>query len=59
MQGCDGGSWPMAVSTVQYRDSSMLFLTETWQKDTIDNSSIGVTGFSDPVRMDRDPVVTE
>lgn len=42
----------------EYRDSCLLCFTETWLKDTIDNSLLQVVGFSDPVRTDRDPQVT-
>ncbi len=42
----------------EYRDSCLLCFTETWLKDTIDNSLLRVAGFSDPVRTDRDPQVT-
>ncbi len=42
----------------EYRDSCLLCFTETWLKDTIDSSSLRVTGISDPVRTDHDALVT-
>ena len=42
----------------EYRESCLPCLTETWLKETIDNSTHRITGFSDPIRLDRDTQVT-
>ena len=43
----------------EYRDSCLLCFSETWLKPTIDNASLRVTGFSEPIRADRDPLLAE
>lgn len=42
----------------EYRESCLLCFTETWLKDTTDNSTLRIIGFSDPIRRDRDAQVT-
>lgn len=42
----------------EYRESCLLCFTEIWLKETIDNSSLRITGFSDPIRLDRNALVT-
>lgn len=42
------------VGLSEYRESCLLCFNETWLKETIDNSTQQVTGFSDPIRLDRD-----
>ena len=42
----------------EYRDACLLAITESWLKDSDLDSSYIIKGFGAPVRMDRDPKVT-
>ena len=42
----------------EYREASLLCLTETWLDDTIANGCLRIDGFSGPIRQDRSAVST-
>lgn len=42
----------------KFWESFLLCFTESWLKDTIDNSTLRITGFSDPIRLNHDTQVT-
>ena len=43
----------------EYREASLLCITESWLDDTIDDSCLAIDGFSGPFRLDRSPELSE